>query len=131
MGPGAQGVRPQSLEIASLAERMGSLQVLRVVMAALVLGAGLFTPDVIGATLSDLLLGTALYLLVTAVAEGLRRMDTGRGLAIISISLLVDGVYLAWILYAAGGVLSPLRFLLYVHVIAVTLLASYRTGLKI
>jgi diguanylate cyclase (GGDEF)-like protein len=100
-------------------------------MAALVLGASLFTPDVIGATLSDLLLGTALYLLVTAVAEGLRRMDTGRGLAIISISLLVDGVYLAWVLYTAGGVLSPLRFLLFVHVIAVTLLASYRTGLKI
>ena len=30
-----------------------------------------------------------------------------------------------------GGPLSPLRFLLLVHVVAVTLLASYRTGLKI
>jgi diguanylate cyclase (GGDEF)-like protein len=110
---------------------MGSLQLLRGVLAAIVLGAGLFVPDVIGAGFSDLLLGTALYLLVTAAAEGLRRMDTGRGLAIISISLLVDGIYLAWVLYVAGGVLSPMRFLLFVHVIAVTLLASYRTGLKI
>lgn len=131
MSPGAQGTRPQSAEFASLAERMGSLQMLRVVLAAIVLGAALFVPDVIGATLGNLGLGTALYLLVTAMSEGLRRVDTGRGLAIIGISLLVDGLYLAWVMYTAGGVLSPLRFLLFVHVIAVTLLASYRTGLKI
>jgi two-component system, cell cycle response regulator len=131
MVAGAQGARPQQVEIASLAERMGSLQVLRVVLAALVLGAGLFVPDVIGATFVQLLLGTAGYLILTALAEGLRRMDTGRGLLIISASLMVDGLYLAWVLYTAGGVLSPLRFLLFVHVIAVTLLASYRTGLKV
>lgn len=131
MVSGAQGARPQSIEIASLAERMGSLQVLRVVIGLIVLGAALFVPDVIGARFSQVMIGTALYALVTAIAEGLRRMDTGRGLAIISVSLLVDGLYLAWVLYVAGGVLSPLRFLLFVHVIAVTLLASYRTGLKI
>lgn len=131
MSPGPQGARPQSVEIASLAERMGSLQILRGVLAALVLGAALLVPDVIGATLGDMGLGTALFLLVTAMAEGLRRMNTGRGLAIIGASLLVDGLYLAWVMYVAGGVLSPLRFLLFVHVIAVTLLASYRTGLKI
>ena len=131
MVPGAQGARPQALEVASLAERMGSLQVLRVVIAALALSSGLFVPDVIGATFGDLILGTALFLLLTAMAEGLRRMDTGRGLLIISVSLIVDGLYLGWVLYVAGGVLSPLRFLLFVHVIAVTLLASYRTGLKI
>jgi diguanylate cyclase (GGDEF)-like protein len=45
--------------------------------------------------------------------------------------LLVDGVYLGWTTYASGGASSPLRILFYVHLIAVTLLASYRTGLKI
>jgi diguanylate cyclase (GGDEF)-like protein len=34
-------------------------------------------------------------------------------------------------MYQTGGTQSPLRFLVYIHVIAVTLLASYRTGLKI
>jgi diguanylate cyclase (GGDEF)-like protein len=131
MSPRGQGASPQSVEIASLAERMGSLQVLRAVLAALVLGAALFVPDVIGAALGDVALGTALYLLVTAMAEGLRRVSSGRGLAIIGASLLVDGLYLAWVMYVAGGVLSPLRFLVFVHVIAVTLLASYRTGLKL
>jgi diguanylate cyclase (GGDEF)-like protein len=43
----------------------------------------------------------------------------------------VDGVYLATALYATGGMQSPIRFLIYLHIVAVSLLASYRTGLKI
>lgn len=45
--------------------------------------------------------------------------------------LLIDGIYLAWITYQTGGSDSPLQFLLYLHLIAVTLLAAHRTGLKI
>ena len=131
MASGAQGARPQTTEITSLAERMGSLQALRVVLATLVLAAGLFASDVIGASLSDLILGTAGYLVLTALAEGVRRMERGRGLAIVGISLLLDGLFLAWVMYLSGGAVSPLRFLMFVHIIAVTLLASYRTGLKI
>jgi two-component system, cell cycle response regulator len=131
MAQGAKGGRPQSAEFASLAERMGSLQALRVALAVLVLGAALLVPDVIGATLSDLIFVTAGYLMLTALAEGLRRVESNRGLAIVTVSFFVDGLYLAWITYLAGGAQSPLRFLLFVHVIAVTLLASYRTGLKV
>ena len=131
MATGVQAARPQPAEITSLAERMGSLQGLRVALALLVLASGLLIPDVVGASLSDLILGTAGYLILTAMSEGVRRMSVGRGLAIVTISLLLDGLYLAWVTYLSGGALSPLRFLLFVHVIAVTLLASYRTGLKI
>ena len=45
--------------------------------------------------------------------------------------LLVDGAFLAAAMYATGGTESPLRFLVYLHLVAVSLLASYRTGLKI
>ena len=131
MAPRAEGARPQSVEYSSLAERMGELQALRVLLAVLVLGAGILVPDVVGAPLTDLILVTAGYLAVTAIAEGLRRVDTRRGLAIVTTALLIDGLYLAWISYLAGGAQSPLRFLVFVHVIAVTLLASYRTGLKV
>jgi diguanylate cyclase (GGDEF)-like protein len=131
MTSGVQGARPQSGEITSLAERMGSLQGLRVALALLVLASGLFVSDVVGASLSDLILGTAGYLVLTALAEGFRRMETERGLAIVTASLLLDGLYLAWATYLSGGAQSPLRFLLFVHIISVTLLASYRTGLKI
>ena len=45
--------------------------------------------------------------------------------------LLLDGLYLAGAMYATGGTQSPIRFLVYLHLVAVSLLASYRTGLKI
>jgi diguanylate cyclase (GGDEF)-like protein len=45
--------------------------------------------------------------------------------------LLLDGLYLAWAMYVTGGTESPLRFLVYLHLVAVSLLASYRTGLKL
>ncbi len=131
MASRAEVARPQSGEFVSLAERMGSMQALRVVMASLVLASGLLVPDVIGASLSDLILVTAGYLLVTAIAEGLRRMESSRGLMIVTTSIFIDGIFIAWIMYETGGARSPLRFLMFVHVIAVMLLASYRTGLKV
>src|SRR3990170_5967830 len=45
--------------------------------------------------------------------------------------LLLGGVFLASAMYATGGTQSPIRFLIYLHLVAVSLLASYRTGLKI
>ncbi|MFN2595228.1 MAG: GGDEF domain-containing protein, partial [Actinomycetota bacterium] len=41
------------------------------------------------------------------------------------------GFYIGWATFATGNVLSPLRFMVYLHLIAVTLLASYRTGVKV
>ena len=41
------------------------------------------------------------------------------------------GSTLAAVVAFTGGAVSPLLFLVYVHVVAVTLLCSYRTGLKI
>ena len=34
-------------------------------------------------------------------------------------------------MYVTGATQSPIRFLVYLHLVAVSLLASYRTGLKI
>jgi diguanylate cyclase (GGDEF)-like protein len=123
--------RPQQLEIAPLAERVNYLQALRVAFAVIVLGSGIFVSDVLGASFGDLLLGTAGYVLLSGTMEGLRRMERGPGLRIIQLGLLVDGLYLAWAVWSTGGLLSPLRFLFYIHLIGVTLLASYRTGIKI
>ena len=124
--------RSQLSDIVSLSERMGYFQALRAAFAVIVLGAAVFAEKVLGVTdISGIALVTAGYLLVSGVAEGLRRLVRERGLSIVTLMLLVDGVYLAWMMYETGGIQSPLRFLTYVHLIAVTLLASYRTGLKI
>ncbi|MDQ3981652.1 MAG: sensor domain-containing diguanylate cyclase, partial [Actinomycetota bacterium] len=104
---------------------------LRAALALVVLASATFAARVIGAGLDELLLVTVGYLVLSATGEGLRRAGRTRGLVTVGGMLLVDGLFLAWVLYLTGGTQSPLRFLVYVHLIAVTLLASYRTGLKI
>ena len=53
------------------------------------------------------------------------------GFAVLTSLLLLDGLYLAFAMYGTGGTQSPIRFLVYLDLVAVSLLASYRTGLKI
>ncbi len=91
----------------------------------------LFAPNIVGPGWTDLLIVSGAYLLATSLLELFRRVSGGRGLLLVASMLLIDGVYLAWVTYATGGPDSPLRALVYLHLIAVTLLASYRTGLKI
>ena len=118
-------------EIASLAERMVYLQVLRAVFVLAVIGAALGASHIIGASVSDLIFVSGAYLLMSALVEGGRRRLGRRAIAVVDGMLLVDAVYLALVAYGTGGINSPLRFLVYLHIIAVTLLTSYRTGLKI
>src|SRR5439155_20907798 len=47
------------------------------------------------------------------------------------VMLMIDGVYIGWLTYLTGGVYSNVRYLILIQAVAVTLLASYRTGLKI
>ncbi|HEX2295424.1 MAG TPA: sensor domain-containing diguanylate cyclase [Actinomycetota bacterium] len=123
--------RSESPEIVSLAERMGYLQALRAGFVLVVLASAVFASRFVGASLRDLVVVSAGYFLLTGITEALRRLGKARGLYVVAGMLLVDGVYLAGTMYATGFAQSPLRFLLYLHLIAVTLLASYRTGLKI
>lgn len=45
--------------------------------------------------------------------------------------LLLDAAALIWVVDATGGLESLLRYLAFVHVAAVVLLSSYRTGIKV
>jgi diguanylate cyclase (GGDEF)-like protein len=114
-----------------LAERMGHLQTLRFAMAVVVLVTAVFAPEHLGESLYQAILPTLGFLAISGVAEVVRRTILKRALAVMGVALLVDGLYLGWIVLLTGGPESPFRFLLYVHLIAVTLLASYRNGLKI
>ena len=110
---------------------MGSLGALRFGFVVVALVFGLLSDETLGISPAELTLGSAAYLLLLLTPWIVRHQPRNRAQWIIGASLLIDGVYLAWVTYATGGTLSPLRFLLLVHVVAVTLLASYRTGLKI
>jgi signal transduction histidine kinase len=123
--------RTRPSDLVSLAERLGYLRLIRVGFAVIVVGVGAFAPDVRSVGLSTLAGITGIYLLSVTAPNLTRRLRRPQLLPVIGATLLIDGIYLAWVMYATGGVTSPLRFLLYLHILAVTLLGSYRTGLKI
>jgi len=123
--------RSSGADYAALSERMAQLLLLRVALAAMVLTWSVVRPEALGAPLQMLAMVSAGYLFVAAAAEWGRRRAGRSGFWVLSALLLVDGVYLAYAMYVTGGTQSPIRFLTYLHLVAASLLASYRTGLKI
>jgi two-component system, cell cycle response regulator len=125
------GPASSATDFASLVERTDHLHALRAVFACVVLGTAGFAPSSAAGSVSLTAVVTAAYLLGAVTAEWARRRSGVRAVWAIGGMLLVDGVYLAWAAYVGGGGESPLRFLIYLHIVAATLLASYRTGLKL
>lgn len=118
-------------DLAPLQPRLGALFVLRLGMAATVLVVTLVAPKLLADRLDLLPVIVAAYLLISVAVETLRQWRQHLPLRVIGGGLLLDGIFIATVLTVSGGPTSALSFLLYVHLIAVTLLASYRTGLKI
>ena len=114
-------------ELVPLADRMAVLQTVRLLIATAVI--------VIAAVMGDprqrVLPIAASYVAVTAILEIIRRVAGRRGLRTLSATFLLDGVFLAIAVSLTGGYDSPMLFLVFLQVMAVTLLVSYRTGLKV
>ena len=124
-------VSPERADYTALSDRMGHLLALRFAIAALVVAWSSVRPEVLGVAFGDLAVLTLGYLGLAVLVELARRRSTSHRHAFLSLILIVDGLYLAYAMYATGGTQSPIRFLIYLHLVAVSLLASYRTGLKI
>ena len=112
-------------------DRMASLAVLRLVLAVVVLGAAALLPGDTGGDRGRLAAVGAAYLVVAAGAEAARRRAGKLQRHLAGAAFLLDGVYLASALALTGGPGSLLDVLVMVHIVAVTLAASYRTGLKV
>jgi signal transduction histidine kinase len=124
--------RPEPGELVSLQERIGSLSLMRAGFALAVLAVGFLAPDVRGVSMGLLALATSAYIVpALTLPLAIRKLSRDPAVFVSGALLLFDGVYLTWVTYATGGVQSPLRFLLFAHVVAVTLIASSRTGLKV
>jgi diguanylate cyclase (GGDEF)-like protein len=124
-----QAVNPG--EIVSLTDRLARLQLLRVAFVWVSVAGAVLAFHVSYSVQEHLWMVGGAYLLAVCAAELIHRRNRQSSLAALATMLLVDGVYLAWVTYITGGTQSPLRFLVYLHLVAVSLLASYRTGLKI
>jgi signal transduction histidine kinase len=125
-------LRPDPSDLVPLAERTGYVEFLRVGIGVLVGATVVLRPTIASVSAGLIVVMTAIYLSVAATPMMLRRRDQHQQLlAVAQGTLLADGIYLAWVTLVTGGAVSPLRFLLFVHVMVVTLLVSYRTGLKL
>src|SRR4051812_5777885 len=111
--------------------RLRYTQWLRLGIGALILCVAAAAPSTLGASLRDVLPSTLMYLCLGLVAELGWRVIRHRALLLFGVMLMIDGIYLGWLSYLTGGVYSQVRYLIFLQVVAVTLLASYRTGLKI
>jgi diguanylate cyclase (GGDEF)-like protein len=119
------------LDYTALSERMGYLLLLRIAIAAITLAWVVLRPASLGAPIGEVLATTAAFAAVSLAAEVVRRRSTRFAYGWLTAMLLADGLFLAYAMYATGGTQSPIRFLAYLHVVAVSLLVSYRTGLKV
>jgi diguanylate cyclase (GGDEF)-like protein len=119
------------MDYTALSQRMGYLLALRIAMATITVAWTVLRPEELGAPLDSIAAASGAYVGVSVAIEWARRRTTRLAYELLTGLLLLDGVYLAWAMYVTGGTQSPIRFLTYLHLVAVSLLASYRTGLKI
>ncbi|HTK44660.1 MAG TPA: EAL domain-containing protein [Patescibacteria group bacterium] len=122
---------PDRLEYTALGDRMLLMLAMRTALAVIVMAWSAWRPELLGISLQGLGTTSVGYLSLSVLGELARRRFPRRSVLILSVTLLIDGVYLALASYATGSTQSPIRFLTYLHLVAVSLLASYRTGLKV
>jgi len=118
-------------ELLSIVDRAKHLGALRLGLGAVVVAATAIWPAMATVPVAWLIIATLAYLGVSTAM--LAVLGRSRRIAIPALhgGLLLDGIYLAAMVALTGGAASPLCFLLSVQVVGVTLLCSYRTGLKI
>jgi two-component system cell cycle response regulator len=118
-------------DLVPLDERLLYLRVLRAVIAAATVLDAALLPQLLRKPFLTVAVFALAYLGVCLAAEAFWRLLNRRGLWLFGGLLMLDGVFLAWAMYLTGGSNGPLRYLVLVHLGAVTLLASYRTGVKL
>lgn len=119
-------------DFTALSDRLSLLLVVRLFMATVVLFSSYSLPQL---TLHESAIVAAqgyvgISLFVELMYRLLTRHTNRRLLAIVNIMLLIDGLFVAIVLGATGQSRSAFIFLAYAHIVSVTLLVGFRTGLK-
>jgi diguanylate cyclase (GGDEF)-like protein len=117
-------------DFSSLSDRMSYLLGLRVAIGLIIATWAVLRPEALMVDVEMVGAWTAAYLGLAIVGELMRRRAGRFAYAVMTALLLVDGLYLAAAMYVTGGTQSPIRFIAYLQLVGVSLLASYRTGLK-
>jgi two-component system cell cycle response regulator len=128
---GSRAARPTSREITSLSERYVALLALRVAIVGTVLLSSAVASRSLNLTVGTVAPLAGTYLAVAVVVELARRMAAARGLRAYRAMLLLDSLFILFLVVPSGGPRSALLAVFYVHLIAVTLLGSQRTGVRV
>ncbi|MDP3714313.1 MAG: sensor domain-containing diguanylate cyclase [Mycobacteriales bacterium] len=121
-------------ESVPVAERLRVMQWLRGAAVLITLVAAYVAPEVVqpdAVTRWYAVQVAAGYAAVVGLAELASRVLRHRAVTLFSGMLMLDGIWLAATWYLTGQQGSPVQFLILLHLGAVALLASYRTGLKL
>jgi diguanylate cyclase (GGDEF)-like protein len=121
----------RAAEAVPMTERFRVTQYLRVAAIGLLLLCAGLAPQALSPGRRQAVLTTVAYAVAVVVGEGLSRILRERVVVLFSALLMIDGIWLAWASYVTGSLSSPVRYLVLLHLGAVALLASYRTGLKL
>ena len=108
---------------------IGSMHVLRLGIVAVVLWSGFFGSLARGTEVPDIGLVALGYLAAIGLFDQILRRWRSQQASLSLLMLLADAFFLAWVLHVSGGMFSSLRFLVYIHLIAATLIYSYRVGI--
>lgn len=125
------GTPQGSLDILPLADRLRWMLAVRVGVVLLPLAAWIATRTPEAPSPYVLVVPGAVLLTVGLVLHRLSRRGRRWAIAAITVPVILDAVHLGWALYLTGGLTGPVVYLIVLHVLAVTLLGSFRSGLKI
>jgi two-component system, cell cycle response regulator len=123
-----RGPSADPAELLSITERDRYLFGLRIGLAGVVISAVLVSEGVVAVPVSTVTIG---YVALSLLSAAVVRRGGGAAVPVMQGTLLLDGIYIATAIAQTGGTADPIRLLPYVHVVGVTLLCSYRTGLKL
>ena len=118
-------------ELVPLADRQLYLQWYRVGIVAVLLIGARFWPLQFGLSWTQLAAVSGVYLILGLVTHRTWELSRSVAITIFGFMVLVDGLYLAVTTYGSAGLGTPLQYLVLADLVVVTLLASFRTGLKV
>ncbi len=121
----------RAAESVPVAERLRVTQYLRLAAIGLLVVCAVLAPQALAPGRRQAVLATVAYAGIVLGGELVGRLLRDRLFVLFSTLLIVDGLWLAWTSYVTGSLSSPVRYLVLLHLGAVALVASYRTGLKL
>jgi two-component system cell cycle response regulator len=114
----------------SVHRRWTVLTITRIVLAGAVIGSVSIMSDLAGVRQDAVVVSCGVYAGLVLGVELLRRATGARALWLVGLLIIIDGLFLARVVNTTGGTLSPLNALVYLHIVAITLVVSFRVGLE-